>query len=287
MKSVNEVRAGLGLAPVAGGERSYVLAGSAALPLADIAGAANLAATNEGATPNVAARNVTAGRAGLAKDYHPDQPRVPAGSSAGGQWTGGGADGGGVETQGVPPLLGGGIAAVEALPLLGEAEAAGALSGGALAALPILLAPTHLGGAADGTLPGHPDIRYRYDETRLTLTRADADGGETPLYDGRCGLDGVFRTPDGAVLATPSGNGIAIDPAAVAGLIQARDGGRASQPSREECDQEWAEAWKYCDKLRKRRKMGRDGYRGFGRSLKQCARGMVSEACGGNPLGRR
>jgi hypothetical protein len=54
-------------------------------------------------------------------------------------------------------------------------------------------------------------------------------------------------------------------------------------PDRPECEREWAEARKFCDDLRKRRLLGKDGYRGFGANFYQCVIGQISEDCGGNP----
>ncbi|MHB8283610.1 MAG: hypothetical protein ACYDD1_02945, partial [Caulobacteraceae bacterium] len=50
-------------------------------------------------------------------------------------------------------------------------------------------------------------------------------------------------------------------------------------PDRPECEQEWAQAKKYCLRLSKERKMGKDGYRGLGWWIEQCMRGQVSEGC--------
>jgi hypothetical protein len=56
-------------------------------------------------------------------------------------------------------------------------------------------------------------------------------------------------------------------------------------PDKPECVAEWAAAAKYCDDLRNRGKLGKDGYRGFGPSYQKCLLGMVSKECGGNPTG--
>jgi hypothetical protein len=53
-------------------------------------------------------------------------------------------------------------------------------------------------------------------------------------------------------------------------------------PDRPECEREWADAFRFCDDLRRRRLLGKDGYRGFG-DFYQCVMGRVSEDCGGNP----
>jgi hypothetical protein len=59
---------------------------------------------------------------------------------------------------------------------------------------------------------------------------------------------------------------------------------RNPYPDRPECEEEWAEALKYCDNLRKRGLLGKDGYRGMG-DLYQCVMGQVSERCGGFSTG--
>lgn len=53
-------------------------------------------------------------------------------------------------------------------------------------------------------------------------------------------------------------------------------------PNRPECVEEWELAHQFCDDLRRRGKLGKDGYRGFGWWFNQCLRGQVSQACGGN-----
>lgn len=53
-------------------------------------------------------------------------------------------------------------------------------------------------------------------------------------------------------------------------------------PDRPECEEEWAAATKYCFGLANRGLLGKDGHRGFGKSLSQCIMGQVSQDCGGN-----
>lgn len=78
IKSINEARAGLGLDPVAGGERPMVATGQGYQPIAANEGEANGAAGPNGASSVAAAPVVK---------YSPDQPRVPKGEAGGGQWT--------------------------------------------------------------------------------------------------------------------------------------------------------------------------------------------------------
>lgn len=53
-------------------------------------------------------------------------------------------------------------------------------------------------------------------------------------------------------------------------------------PDRPEYVEEWAAAMRFCLKMEKEGKFSRGGSR-FGRSLKECLMGQVSEDCGGNP----
>jgi hypothetical protein len=66
--------------------------------------------------------------------------------------------------------------------------------------------------------------------------------------------------------------------------INPRSGLRNPYPDRPECEEEWAEALKDCDDLRKRGLLGKDGYRGMG-DFYQCVMGRVSERCGGFSTG--
>lgn len=51
------------------------------------------------------------------------------------------------------------------------------------------------------------------------------------------------------------------------------------------CAEEWGQAREFCEGLEKRGLMGTFGHLSFGRTYEQCVRGMVSAACGGNPVG--
>jgi hypothetical protein len=64
--------------------------------------------------------------------------------------------------------------------------------------------------------------------------------------------------------------------------INPRSNLRNPYPDREGCDEEWEQAIEYCNGLVKGKRMGEDGYRGFGRSFQQCVLGMVSARCGGS-----
>jgi hypothetical protein len=64
--------------------------------------------------------------------------------------------------------------------------------------------------------------------------------------------------------------------------IYPRSNLRNPYPDRPECEEEWAHALEYCQRLIQNRRMGKDGYRGFGKAFQECVLGMVREDCGGN-----
>jgi hypothetical protein len=68
--------------------------------------------------------------------------------------------------------------------------------------------------------------------------------------------------------------------------ISPRDLPKNPYPDRPECEQQWAEAYRYCQGLVEKELMGKDGYRGMGKFLYQCILGQVSEDCGGSPKSR-
>jgi hypothetical protein len=59
---------------------------------------------------------------------------------------------------------------------------------------------------------------------------------------------------------------------------------RNPYPDRAGCDEEWADAIKYCDDLRRRGQLRTDKYRGMG-DYYQCVMGNVSQRCGGFSTG--
>jgi hypothetical protein len=79
--TINEARAALGFDPVAGGDRARIYGAAGAVPLA--------APGDPSATP----RQRSATTALDKINFNPDQPRVPAGSPDGGQWSGDGGVG--------------------------------------------------------------------------------------------------------------------------------------------------------------------------------------------------
>jgi hypothetical protein len=64
--------------------------------------------------------------------------------------------------------------------------------------------------------------------------------------------------------------------------INPRSNLRNPYPDREGCDEEWERAIEHCNGLIESKRMGKDGYRGFGKSFQQCVLGEVSERCGGS-----
>jgi hypothetical protein len=74
--TINEARTALGLDPIPGGDAARIYGTAGAVPLA---------APGDGAATKRAAT--------IYKDFNPDQPRAPAGSSDGGEWTDGGESG--------------------------------------------------------------------------------------------------------------------------------------------------------------------------------------------------
>ena len=64
--------------------------------------------------------------------------------------------------------------------------------------------------------------------------------------------------------------------------INPRSGLKNPYPDRPECEEDWADALKFCRELMRSGRMGTDGYRGFGRTFQQCVLGQVREDCGGS-----
>ena len=62
-------------------------------------------------------------------------------------------------------------------------------------------------------------------------------------------------------------------------------GGEDGEDNDEDCDKEWADARDMCrDELSKPNP--NQGMTGGYRDIENCARGLVSERCGGNPVAR-
>lgn len=175
--------------------------------------------------------------------YHPDQPRIPAGSGkTSGQWT----DGGAVATTSTPvrtpPTFGQTVSAtVVALPSAAVASpTAGALFGatarslsidaigvlaetvGAAAVLGLIFVPNSNSQNSEGAVPGNPDLSYSLnnDEGALRLMRQTESGSETVALAHQ-GQDGVFfeletKTP----IARTVGDSLVFDAAALAQAVE-------------------------------------------------------------------
>lgn len=90
---------------------------------------------------------------------------------------------------------------------------------GATTVLGIIFYPTNRSLITEGTVPDHPDIRFKYDEDAgvFTIHRDGGDGG-TYGFSGRPDADGVFRDDQGRAFARRLADGtIIIDPDALPG----------------------------------------------------------------------
>lgn len=163
------------------------------------------------------------------------EARVPKGSGpTSGQWAlsgGSGAAGaiavgtsaGAVAAGGADAASVAGILAWANRAALVALEAAGAtLTGAVTLAAGIILIPTPAGAVSDGTLPGHPEISYHFDEGHLTLTRANLDGTTQVLFDGRAGQDQLYRDANGNVIGRDLDASVALNGPAVVAMADAR-----------------------------------------------------------------
>jgi hypothetical protein len=73
-----------------------------------------------------------------------------------------------------------------------------------------------------------------------------------------------------------------LPPPLIAPDINPRDAPKNPYPDRPECEEEWAEAARWCQELLKRNWRERDDYGRMGRTFYECVKGRVSAACGGN-----
>lgn len=175
----------------------------------------------------------------LAKDYNPNQPRVPAGNGrTSGWWThdpaSGGTAGRRTDTQArdakapLEPLPGGKIRPAEPPP--GPGEWLRTLSDPKLKAVSLLALRAGIGGVLfnlilfpnkslqkDGLIAGRPPIRYSWktDERSLSLTYTSSNGAHH-IVSALVGLDGLLRTQQGQVIGRILPNSyVAIDRNAV------------------------------------------------------------------------
>ena len=103
---------------------------------------------------------------------------------------------------------------------LGLLEDLAAGLSGPLALLGGVLIPTNDSLMAAGTLPDHPDIRYRYDEGALTLIQTDRDGNPRLLFSGlpEMTAEGLYRTRDGVVIGCQIGNSFMLSDAGLSSI---------------------------------------------------------------------
>jgi hypothetical protein len=106
----------------------------------------------------------------------------------------------------------------------------------------------------------------------------DSGAGESsaPIIPAQITIPVPFELPGG--IPFPS----EILPPAVIPDINPRSGLKNPYPDRPECEEEWADALKFCRELMRSGRMGTDGNRGFGRTFQQCVLGQVREDCGGS-----
>ncbi len=151
----------------------------------------------------------------LRKDYDPNQPRDDHG-----RWTSAGAVGiaGAVATAGAVAVGTGGRAGL--LKIIGGILAESAPVAGPVAFLSFLLVPSNRSNAADGKLPGAPNVDYHFFDGELTLSYTDDKGNRVKLFEGIQGSDGFYRDQNGEIIGRyfGYGNGFAIDPAALPAL---------------------------------------------------------------------
>jgi hypothetical protein len=168
-------------------------------------------------------------------NFNPDEPRDERG-----RWTdaGGGVSGavplvvpaaaGGDGTSPIPPVISTAAAATVAdqaagsifgamgrVASAGLAELAAGIAAPA-AFLGVLFLPTNSSLVSEGTLPGRPDLGWRYDQDTglLQIYRQDA-AGRLVLRSGRVADGGLFYDEDGRVIGRNLGGTVAIDPDAL------------------------------------------------------------------------
>jgi hypothetical protein len=99
-----------------------------------------------------------------------------------------------------------------------------------------------------------------------------------PVIPAQITIPAPFDIPVPGVIPFPS----EILPPPTIPNISPRNAPRNPYPDRPECEEEWADAFEYCNKLMRNGRLGRGDYRGMGKTFFQCLMGQVSEDCGGN-----
>jgi len=103
--------------------------------------------------------------------------------------------------------------------------------GGITAVLGIILIPSDSGSVVEGTLPGHPDITFKFDKQAgvLRLWRDGQSAGDI-IFEGHPDKDGVFRDAAGNPIARALPDGtLFVDPDALP-KIDGRSGNDDNQP---------------------------------------------------------
>jgi len=145
----------------------------------------------------------------LAKAYNPDEPRVPAGSSGGGQWTAGGIA----------------ATAASAAMNLFETDSTALVAGlGEIAArfsaptafLGTLFIPTNRSLISRGAVPGNAAVSFEFDRGTGVLRLTDRDSGAV-LFAGRYDANGVFRDATGNAFGRVVDGAVVLDPDALPG----------------------------------------------------------------------
>ena len=202
-------------------------------------------------------RKLTAVAPSLKANFSPDEPRIPAGEPGGGQWTdgSGGGEGSAEPNSAEPRIPAGGrapaavaVGTTAAVAATDEAAASifGALGRVALAGLSdlaagmaaptaflgVLFLPTNSSLVSEGTLPGRPDLSYRYDQDTgvLDIYRQD-DAGRQLLASSHIGVDGLFHDATGDVIGRSLGSTVLVDPNALPAPI-----GRTGAEARTEAE---------------------------------------------------
>jgi hypothetical protein len=107
---------------------------------------------------------------------------------------------------------------------------------------------------------------------------AEPAGPSAPIVQAQIAIPAPFDVPIPGEIPLPS----EIVPPLVTPNISPLYIPKNPYPSRPECVREWADAYRYCQKLSDRGLLRVGDYRGMGKTLSDCIMGQVSESCGGN-----
>lgn len=76
----------------------------------------------------------------------------------------------------------------------------------------LMVLPTNEGHLDHGSIPGHDDVLYSYDEGNLLIVWMDEAGGRHELFFGGPDEDRLYRDKDGTVIGRALDNGVVLDP---------------------------------------------------------------------------